>query len=69
MSLKKTLDLQNMVGIISLIASNFNCEKTKMLKKTVLFRCCRFHAHEFENANNCWHFHIYEHDKFDAPLN
>ena len=31
-------------------------------------RCCIYHAYKRENANNCWHFYIYEQDKFCAQL-
>ena len=27
-----------------------------------------FSANKYENANNCWHFHIYQHRKFRAQL-
>ena len=47
--------------------------KTKMLKyKDVSFfqtlRCYIYHANKCLNANNCWHFNIYEHDQFYAQL-
>ena len=30
---------------------------------------CIYHAYKCQNANNCcWHFNIYEHDKFCAQL-
>ena len=31
-------------------------------------RCCTYHANKCKNANNCWHFNIYEQDKFRAQL-
>ena len=31
-------------------------------------RCCIYHANKCLNANNCWHFNIYEQDKFRAQL-
>ena len=31
-------------------------------------RCCIYHANKCLNANNCWHFDIYEQDKFRAQL-
>ena len=31
-------------------------------------RCCIYHDNKCENANNCWQFNIYEHDKFRAQL-
>ena len=31
-------------------------------------RCCIYHANKCENANDCWHFNIYEQDKFRAQL-
>ena len=31
-------------------------------------RCCIYHANKCLNANNCWHFNIYEQDKFCAQL-
>ena len=31
-------------------------------------RCCTYHANKCLNANNCWHFNIYEQDKFRAQL-
>ena len=31
-------------------------------------RCCIYHADKCLNANNCWHFNIYEQDKFSAQL-
>ena len=31
-------------------------------------RCCIYHANKYENANDCWHFNIYEQDKFPAQL-
>ena len=31
-------------------------------------RCCIYHAYKCLNANNCWHFNIYEQDKFCAQL-
>ena len=30
--------------------------------------CCIYHANKMLNVNNCWHFTIYEHDKFRAQL-
>ena len=45
--------------------------KTKMLKNKD-FSCFQtlrysiYHAHKCQNANDCWHFNIYEHDKFYA---
>ena len=49
--------------------------KFKLLIKTELptneevycfksLRCCIYHANKCKNANNCWHFNIYEQDKF-----
>ena len=29
-------------------------------------RCYINRANKFKNANNCWHFNIYEQDKFHA---
>ena len=29
---------------------------------------CIYHANKCLNANNCWHFNIYEQDKFRAQL-
>ena len=29
---------------------------------------CIYHANKCQNANNCWHFKIYEQDKFCAQL-
>ena len=29
-------------------------------------RLCIYHAYKCLNANNCWHFNIYEQDKFRA---
>ena len=29
---------------------------------------CIYHANKCKNANNCWHFNIYEQDKFRAQL-
>ena len=31
-------------------------------------RCCAYHANKCYNANNCWHFNIYEQDKFPTQL-
>ena len=31
-------------------------------------KCCVYHAYKCQNANTCWHFNIYEHDKFSAQL-
>ena len=31
-------------------------------------RCCIYHANKCLNANNCWHFNIYEQEKFHAQL-
>ena len=31
-------------------------------------RSCIYHAEKCLNANNCWHFNIYEQDKFRAQL-
>ena len=31
-------------------------------------RCCIYPANKCSNANNCWHFNIYEQDKFNAQL-
>ena len=31
-------------------------------------RCCIYHANNCLNANNCWHFNIYEQDKVCAQL-
>ena len=31
-------------------------------------RYCIYHANKCLNANNCWHFDIYEQDKFRAQL-
>ena len=31
-------------------------------------RLCIYHANKCSNANNCWHFNIYEQDKFCAQL-
>ena len=47
--------------------------KPKMLKNTdfscfQIFRCCILHADKCKNANNCWHYNIYEQDKFRAQL-
>ena len=47
--------------------------KTKILKNKGIFcfqtlRYCIFHANGCLNANNCWHFNIYEHDKFRAQF-
>ena len=30
--------------------------------------CYIYHANKCKNANNCWHFNIYEQDKFRAQL-
>ena len=32
------------------------------------FRCCIYLSNKCLNANNCWHFNIYEQDKFPAQL-
>ena len=45
--------------------------KTKMLKNNDLsrfqaLRCCIYHDNKCYNANNRWHFNIYEQDKFCA---
>ena len=45
--------------------------KTKMLKNKDIscfqtLRCCIYRANKCLNANNCWHFNIYEHDTFHA---
>ena len=37
---------------------DFSCFKT--------FRCCIYHANKCLNANSCWHFNNYEHDKVYA---
>ena len=47
--------------------------KSKMLKNkdfscVQMLRCCIYHNYKYLNANNCWHFNIYEHDKFHAQL-
>ena len=47
--------------------------KTKLLKSKEFFsfnafKCCINHASECLNANNCWHFNIYEHDTFHTFL-
>ena len=31
-------------------------------------RCCVYHANKCQIANDCWHFNIYEVDKFRAQL-
>ena len=31
-------------------------------------RCCMYFANECQNANNCWHFNIYEQDSVLAQL-
>ena len=31
-------------------------------------RCCIYHANKCSYANNCWHFNIYEHDKFESSM-
>ena len=33
-----------------------------------ILRRCIYHANKCLNANDCWHFNIYEHDKFNAQL-
>ena len=30
--------------------------------------CCFYHANKCSNDNKCWHFNIYEQDKFRAQL-
>ena len=25
-----------------------------------------YHAHKYKNANSCWHFNIYQHDKYNT---
>ena len=45
--------------------------KSKLLKNKdfscfQMLRCCIYHAHKYQN--DCWHFNIYEHDKFHAQL-
>ena len=47
--------------------------KTKILTNGEVYcfmslRCCIYHANKCLNANNCWHFNIYEQDKFHAQL-
>ena len=45
----------------------------KNIKKLSIFQAqislaCYFHAHKCENANNFWHFYIYEKEQFHAQL-
>ena len=44
--------------------------KTRMLKNKDFFAFifCIHYALQFYNANNCWHFTIYQQDKFHAQL-
>ena len=57
----------------------FACSKFQLLIKTIIpaneevsffksLRCCIYHANKCLNANNCWHFDIYEQDKIRAQL-
>ena len=46
---------------------------TKMLKNKYFFcfktlRCYIYHANKCQNGNICWHFNIYEHDKFSCSV-
>ena len=49
-------------------SSELKTEKNKELSFFQTLRCCIYHANKCLNANNCWHFNIYEHDKFHAQL-
>ena len=40
-------------------------KKVSFLKSLI---CCISHAYKCLNANKCWHFNIYEQDKFCAQL-
>ena len=42
--------------------------KNKEVSCFKALRCCIYHAHKGENANNCWHFNINGQDKFRAQL-
>ena len=47
--------------------------KTQMLKNIFFsyfqtLRHCIYHANKCLNANNCWHFNIYEQDQFHVQL-
>ena len=43
-----------------------NAKKSRFL--ALQLRCCKYPANKCENANNCWHFNIYEQDKCHAQL-
>ena len=50
-----------------------NAHKYENIKKFNTFQAqisleCYFSAHNCLNANNCWHFNIYEQEKFHAQL-
>ena len=46
-----------------------DAHKYKNIKKSNFFRLrCFFPAYKCLNANNCWHFNIYEQEKFHAHL-
>ena len=54
-------------------AQNFKCYKTKIptnekVSCSKSLGCCIYHASKCLNTNNCWHFNIYEQDKFCAQL-
>ena len=48
------------IKIKMLIIKDFSCFQT--------LRCCIYHAYKCLNANNCWHFNIYDQDKVGAQL-
>ena len=56
------LSMKFQLGIKSKITTNKEVSCFKSL------RCCIYHANKCLNANNCWHFNIYEQDKFHAQL-
>ena len=42
--------------------------QTELFSGFQTLRCYIYPAHKYQNANNWWHFNIYDHDKFHAQL-
>ena len=59
-STQLSIDIQKLIKSNMLKNKGFSCIR--------MLRCCFYHANKYWNANNCWHFNIYEQDKFRAQL-
>ena len=59
--------------MIKTLSWNYLLIKTKILANEEVscfkpLRGCIYHADKCSNADNCWHFNIYEQDEFHAQL-